>query len=570
MKSLIKNLKLIKRIVSYPDFWPIAAVVLVALLAARGLIGSGYFNMHDDLQMMRQLQMEKCFLDGQIPCRWVPDMGYGYGFPLFNFYPPLPYLVGEIFRLVGFSFVDVVKILFVLSFVLSGITMYFLAKEFFGRFGGFVSAAFYIWAPYHAVDVYVRGAMNEAWAMIWFPLIFLASYRILRKRGKLWNNFLVLSVSWAFLFLSHNLMVMIFTPFFALWCGLWLLKERNVRAIPSLVVSGVLGFGLAAFFVLPVLVEKDLVQTDSLAVGYYEFTAHFVNIHQLLTSRFWGYGPSVWQDAEDMMSFQIGIIHWVLPIILLIFLLKKILRKRESLKDYEIVFILSFFVGWFFAFMTHSRSTPIWQSIESLKFVQFPWRFLTLVIFSFSLSAGVVSRIFKAATTKILGIILIIAIIVYSFNYFMPQHGKLGPLTDEEKFSGAAWELQQTAGIYDYLPKTAKTAPKAPRLSVAEVMKGEASIIEPESGTNWARFGVDSLGDSLIRINIFSFPDFVVFVNDVETQVFIAEDEEWGRMYINVPSGVSRVYLKLYDTNVRKIGNLISAFSLIVSLLFIL
>jgi uncharacterized membrane protein len=98
--------------------------------------------MHDDLQMMRQLEMEKCFLDGQIPCRWVPDMGYGYGFPLFNFYPPLPYLVGEVFRLMQFSFVNTVKLTFALSFILSGLTMYFLAKEFFGRWGGVVSSIF--------------------------------------------------------------------------------------------------------------------------------------------------------------------------------------------------------------------------------------------------------------------------------------------------------------------------------------------------------------------------------------------------------------------------------------------
>src|SRR3990172_6053422 len=101
-------MKLIKKMTSNSNFWPLVVVILFGLMAAKGLIGSGYFNMHDDLQMMRQLEMEKCFLDRQIPCRWVPDMGYGYGFPLFNFYPPLPYLVGQIIRLLGFQFVDTI------------------------------------------------------------------------------------------------------------------------------------------------------------------------------------------------------------------------------------------------------------------------------------------------------------------------------------------------------------------------------------------------------------------------------------------------------------------------------
>jgi hypothetical protein len=110
--QFLKNLKYSWKVLRHPDFLPIVIVLSFGLLASKGLIGKGYFNMHDDLQMMRQLEMEKCFLDLQIPCRWVPDMGYGFGYPLFNFYPPLPYLVGEGIRLIGYSFVDTVKILF--------------------------------------------------------------------------------------------------------------------------------------------------------------------------------------------------------------------------------------------------------------------------------------------------------------------------------------------------------------------------------------------------------------------------------------------------------------------------
>jgi hypothetical protein len=36
--------------------------------------------------------------------------------------------------------------------------MYLLGKEFFKKWGGVVSAIFYVWAPYHSVDVYVRAA----------------------------------------------------------------------------------------------------------------------------------------------------------------------------------------------------------------------------------------------------------------------------------------------------------------------------------------------------------------------------------------------------------------------------
>src|SRR6266852_9338680 len=98
-------------------YLPLLVVIIFGLIAAKGLIGSGYFNMHDDLQMMRQLEMEKCFLSLHIPCRGVPDKGYGFGFPLFNFYPPLPYLFGEIFRVFGVAVVVTVKLTFIFAFL---------------------------------------------------------------------------------------------------------------------------------------------------------------------------------------------------------------------------------------------------------------------------------------------------------------------------------------------------------------------------------------------------------------------------------------------------------------------
>lgn len=547
-----------------PNFIPLVIVILFGVLASKGLIGEGYFNMHDDLQMMRQLSMEKCFLDGQIPCRWIPDMGYGFGYPLFNFYPPLPYLVGQLFRVIGYSFVDTVKIVFGLSFIASGITMYFLAKEFFSRFGGVVAAIFYIWAPYHAVDVYVRGAMNEAWALIWFPAILYFSYKLLavQPKSKTKADFpfkyvIGLALTWFGLFTSHNLMVIVFAPFFAIWCGMWLLHSKNWRRVLHLAVSGAWSFGLAAFFTLPVLLEKDVVQTDSLVVGYYEYTAHFVSISQLLFSRFWGYGPSVWMTQDDRMSFQIGWFHWILPLIAgAILAFRFILKKKVNKVMMATAFML--LVGWFAAFLTHPRSTLIWQQFDPYQFVQFPWRFLTMVIFGFSFVTGYLMFILPKGIRYIAGTLAVILILVYGWNYFLPEYGKLGPLTDEEKFTGAAWELQQTAGIYDYLPNTAKTAPKAPMKNLAEFMEGTGEIIESEQGTDWVRFVYNTNEDSVLRIGLLEFPEWEVLVSGNELEEYVPETEEWGRVYIDVPAGTHEVNIQLKDTPPRTLGNLVS------------
>lgn len=543
-----------------PDAIPLIIVIFFALLASKGLIGAGYFNMHDDLQMMRQLSLEKCFLDLQIPCRWIPDMGYGFGYPLFNYYPPLPYLFGEIIRLFGSTFVDTVKITFAFSFFASGITMYYLAKEFFSRWGGIVAAIFYIWAPYHAVDVYVRGAMNEAWGLIWFPLILYAAYKLIKNNKSTLKWVVMLALAWFGLFTSHNLMVIVFAPFFAAWCGIWLFYSRNWKKIIPLAISGGWSFALAAFFSLPVLLEKNIVQTDSLVVGYYEYTAHFASISQILFSRFWGYGPSVWMTADDRMSFQIGWIHWIIPIVVALVIGYRFIKyKKISPVLFAVGFML--LLGWFTAFLAHPRSIFIWQLFPPYQFVQFPWRFLTMVIFGFSFASAYLAYKLRGVWRYLVGALMILGVVVYSWNYFLPEHGHLGPLTDEEKFSGAAWELQQTAGIYDYLPNTAKTAPKAPRMNLAEFITGSSEILDEEEGTDWARFTVKANEDATLRLGLLDFPEWKVTVNGSEVEEYVPQSEDWGRMYIDVPSGTHIVDIQLQDTWPRTVGNAISLVS---------
>ncbi len=558
----------LRKITNSTHFWPLLIVVVFAVLAARTLIfQSGYFNMHDDLQMMRQLEMEKCFLDGQIPCRWVPDMGYGYGFPLFNFYPPLPYLIGQVFRIVNVSFMDTAKYTFALSFVVSGITMYFLSKDFFGRLGGVISSAFYIWAPYHSVDVYVRGAMNEAWALSWFPLILWTAYRLIQEKKKPFTWMLGLSFSWVGLLLSHNLMVMIFTPVFACWVLMFWLKDKNLKKVFQFLFSGVLALFLAAFFTLPAILEQKFIHVDTLTQGYYEYIAHFATIGQLLTSRFWGYGPSVWM-AGDGMPFQIGQAHWILSLIILGLALLSYSKVKS--KPYFKIIVFGFAFGWFAAFMAHQNSTFIWQKIRPLSFVQFPWRFLTLVILGMSLVAGGIVKLIPEYTKKVVAGILLSVLLILNWNYFLPQTGKMGPLTDTEKFSGAAWDLQRTAGIFDYLPKTAKENPKDPPNSVAEYFESKGVVSNPKAGTNWASFDTTSSEDGVVRINLFEFPDWRVTIDDKVVAAYLDNQEKYGRMYLNVPKGDHKIYLKLQNTDIRTYSNVLSVVTwvLVVPLLY--
>src|SRR3989344_8198709 len=121
------------------------------------LLAASFFTHHDDVQIIRLYEMDKCFKDGQIPCRWVPDLGGVYGYPIFNFYAPLSYYFGELAYLITGSLIISVKIMFAVPFIGAYLFMFFWSRKFWGDWGGSLSAVFYSFIPYHALDFYVRG-----------------------------------------------------------------------------------------------------------------------------------------------------------------------------------------------------------------------------------------------------------------------------------------------------------------------------------------------------------------------------------------------------------------------------
>ena len=85
-------------------YYGLLIVLALSFWAIKPLFISGFFPMHDDTQVARVFEMGKMLKEGTFPVRWVPDLGYGYGYPLFNFYAPLAYYVGGFFMLLGFLF----------------------------------------------------------------------------------------------------------------------------------------------------------------------------------------------------------------------------------------------------------------------------------------------------------------------------------------------------------------------------------------------------------------------------------------------------------------------------------
>lgn len=410
-------------------------ILLIILIPSFSLmLRPGIFTMHD-FHVFRQFEFNKCTTDKTFPCRWAPDAGMGYGEPVFNFYGQFPYWIGQAFHFFGFQIIDSVKINFIFTLIVAAIGMYLLGRKYWGVTGGIVSALFYTYAPYRSVDIWVRGALNEDYALALFPFIFLSLDNFLDDHRP--RHLLGLILFASALLITHNLSALMFTPLLAGWTIYRLWQKRTVRPLIFLSCAAATVLLLSAFYLLPVIFESHLVTLTRTTADYYYYQLHWATLKQLFISRFWGYGGSVW-GPNDTMSFSVGYLQWIIPLFL-------IFRKKS--------FIFTAF-GFFAVFLTHGKSEFIWKLFSPLAYIQFPWRFLSISTFFLSLSSGAI-----ALYSRRLVPLLLLLLLLLNAGFFKPDIWHA--ITDKEQFSGTLWDEQRSSALNDFWPRTAPEVPNS-------------------------------------------------------------------------------------------------------------
>lgn len=530
----------------------VSVLILITLPTLLPYFNTKFFYTQDYIFIARLNQMNTALQDGHFPVRWVPDLRYGE--PIFNFYAPLPYYLGVLIHLIGFNFIWVSKILFILSSILSAITMYILVEKINGNKAGFLSAILYTYAPYRAVDMYVRGSLSETWAFVFFPLIFYASWQLMEKFNL--KRIVFLSLSLAGLFLTHNVTTLIFIPFLFLWWIYLTLRAKQRKIMISLIGAFVLALGLSAFFILPAVFERDFIQTKYLIVGYFDFRAHFVAVKQFF-SLFWGYGSSLW-GLDDGLSFQVGLANWV--ILGLATILGIIHRRDRKLLGLLFFLAVSLILS---LFLQHNKSAFIWEALPLMAFIQFPWRFLAISVFIIPLVSGAIMPYLNKI--KIIYFILIAVTIVSTIGYFRPKE-----YVDDSFFDKFLNKDKMRQGIdltKDYLPIWVQTTSEN-FFNTLFSEKGEIQVIDFKKKTAYSLAKLKVLSDeSIIVAPITYFPGWKVLAN--ENNINLEQPSDQGLIRFRLPKGDYKIKFEFADTPVRMIGNFVSLSSLLFILLIL-
>ena len=530
-------------------------ILIGAVIISWPLTKSGLPIIHDDQQVARLFVFDQAIKHGQFPVRWVDGLGFGFGYPLFVFYPPLVYMIGELFHLFGFSFINSIKLVFFTGIFLSGITMYIFAKDLWGEIEAVMAALFYMIIPYRALDVYVRGALAESFSFVWLPAILWAFYKLSRatsprywlsslheqaehfpstrkyvfafrihplsqtRRRSASEYKLVISkrlkylyfaaIFMALLMITHNLIFlpfMLILPFYLFF--LILVSDNKKKFIVNCFWSIVASLGLSAFFWMPALLEKKYTIVDQLLlVNLADYKTHFVYPGQLWNWT-WGFGGSA-PGLADGISFKIGKLHVLVSAAALILAIIRLVKNKMSTKinaqllahrsASEVGSIVFFLLFVFSAFMTTFYSQFIWTILPPLAYLQFPWRFLTFTALFSSILAGSLISLFRLSVLKLTAsFIMIILLLIPNLKLFKPQYYR-SDLTDKIATSQEVLSWDVSSSSFEYLPKGVELYKSNLGTNIVKIEKSQIPAKKVE--VDFGQASVSNLIDSVNKVS---------------------------------------------------------------------
>lgn len=521
-------------------FWLIILIALIPPLAS--LLPNGYFATHDgSFHLVRLIHFYQTLTSGQFPVRIAPDLAYGFGYPLFNFFYPFPYYLASFFHFLGFSFGNSLKLVMATSLISSVVFFYLFIKSHFSRFPSIVATLIFLYTPYRFLSLYVNGAMGIVVALGLVPMIL---YFLSQKK------YLLFSLAYSLLLTSHNVSAMIFTPIFILYV------LSTTRQLKSFFLSLILSLGLASYFLLPVITELPYTHLgNQIAVN---FRDHFPSLKQLIYSP-WGYGYSV-NGPLDGESFQIGFAQILIFLTSFAFILYKKIKKQK-INPLPVLFLLISLVT---LFLILPFSVIIWEKIPLIWQIQYPWRLLAILMLTTAfLSAWLLSQTKNRLIYFIFGLFLIILAFYNNRNYLRPKSSYR--YADINYYQDSLLLFGSTDIAWESLPIWANFTPSwFPDSPVFSPESIDLEIIkDPSSKINLI---FNSPQPTPVSLNIFYYPNWQVYqkTSQGSLQKIDSSPDSSGRLEFQLPSGKNQIIIRYQSTPIQKIANSLTIVSFLI------
>lgn len=526
----------------------IAMLPILSLLRAGGY-ESGDFNIH----IYRTMEFYNSLTEGNIMPSWAGDLNATYGYPLFIFNYSLPYYLISLFHFLGLTFVTSMKLFLSLSLILSGIFMYLFSKDLFkNKLAAFTSSIFYIFAPYHLIDLHFKVVIGELLSFTLIPLVFFFLNKLYNKPSTL--LLLTTSIFFGALIMSHVVVGLFFGLLILIYLLLKTIRDKkSISLFFVLCIFPIAGIISIYTWLTPFFLSKHtFIQLTGLP------SVHFPTIIELLYSP-WRMGL-LFQGPKGEISNLVGYTQILITFIVLVTVLTKKIPKSIL---FDSKFWLICCVTIFFFITPYSKF--IWEFIPFIKATG-SHRLLLLLAFSSSVLAGYLSIVFRS---KKHFIYLFIALSIGSTILNWGQRRMIHDIDDNFLKSNLWKSTSQGEGHFYANTKWVDIKNpwflKLPR-SPIEILtgKGEIKTIRKTS-TNHAYYVLAKTPLTLNENTLF-FPGWEVQSNGKNVQI---DHTNNGIITFKVPQEKQLVEVIYKDIFVYTLLKIISAFSLIGASIFI-
>ena len=550
---------------------PLATLLLLALIAAGPLWGPGLLNTRgggdSPFLLLRTHQLAANLRAGIFPVRWMPDAAYGLGYPFFSYYAALPYYLVAGFTLVGLDVLSAIKLTQTLFLAAAALGMYGWAQRMLhSRPGAWLAAVAYTLAPFHLVNVYVRGdSLSEFAAFAFYPLI-LWGLDCLAARPSL-RRALLPALAYAGLTLTHNTSALIFSPFILLYIAFHVSRFMSLSHCSLFIASLFLGLALSAWFWLPALAETGYVQLTAQTSGYFFYGNHFRGADLVQPNFIFDYAIT----PGGPTPFAMGLVQAILALAGVLVIVIRWSRSPFAIRHLPFAILGLLLSTW----LITPLSRPLWDHLPLLPMVQFPWRFLSvqalftalltgaLVPFTFTSMGGKEGKRGWVAATVLAGLLAVAGLAGLQPEYL--------PITAEdvtverlqlyELFTGNIGSTIR----HEYLPRwvaprpytgPALFDPDVPPRAIplgGELVRAEEITREPTRRLWTVEAGA---GGAEVVFPVYYWPGWRATVDGAPVEVVPAPDS--GCLTLAVPAGQHTVVMWLGRTPLRAVAEGVS------------
>ncbi len=523
-----------------------------------GCCGGAMPITHDAWMHYNQMNaFERSLALGIVYPRWDENT-HGYGAPTTSFYPPGIYYLTSTIYFFARDWVKTWAGFYWMTMLASALAIYWYARQRLSRWASMVAMAAYVFAPYHLLNQYQRGAMSEFTSFIWIPLCLLFAERFLTKNAihrrdvegavaaqrkeSGWMNFAGLAASFGGFLWTHPPTAYQFVLVFGACVAVPAIRARKWRGLGRIILSLFFGSMLAAAYFYPAIAEQRLVNYDDVARVWPYHSSYVFDFSQKVYDHA---GNSFFVRLDRMWAFNLAAI--LIAAAVLWRFAKAGSRDNVPWRQWAAAGLLA-------SFLMTKYSAPLGRLIPKIEIGVFSWRMLALTSFATAMLAGAIADCGLRIADwwrKALSLLILLGTLAMSAWYVV------WPM-----WRGQAFEPKPEHYNYATLPHGAPR--DNPPMPPVQLVSGNGAISIAIAIECWTpefrqlRVRLDEPGQLQFRTR-----NFAGWTATVDGNAATIQEGAVKNIVVDLPAGDHRMTLEFHSTLIRRASNWMTVISFV-------